>query len=293
MKFNEKLKALREAKGLTQEDVASKLNISRQSVSKWEQGINEPDFETTKKLCQILECSLEELIDDDKEIILSKEERNINISNRLIYISFGLLIAGFLMVFGLIGAASEEVIIRWGVDGPVIGSKWFLFTSYIPLSLGLLVACLFKFVFSKKDPYRKNPLLNGIVVLISIIILITATFIVAGLMIKDHHKDYPATFNLLVVGVFAILSGIGPFTHPKFNKRNPFFGFRTSFTLESDYAWNKVNSFASIVLTAASVIGLVLSIIFIEYDWDVYFVLVVLGALIPVAFYHAILRKGY
>ena len=58
MKFNEKLKSLRESKGYTQDEIASKLNIARQSVSKWEQGINEPDFDTTKKLCQILDCSL-------------------------------------------------------------------------------------------------------------------------------------------------------------------------------------------------------------------------------------------
>ena len=46
MKFNERLKFFREKKGYTQDEIASKLNISRQSVSKWENGINEPDFET-------------------------------------------------------------------------------------------------------------------------------------------------------------------------------------------------------------------------------------------------------
>ena len=49
MKFNERLKFFREKKGFTQDEIASKLNISRQSVSKWENGINEPDFETLKK----------------------------------------------------------------------------------------------------------------------------------------------------------------------------------------------------------------------------------------------------
>ena len=49
MKFNEKLKFLREKRGYTQEEIAHKLNISRQSISKYENGINEPDIETIKK----------------------------------------------------------------------------------------------------------------------------------------------------------------------------------------------------------------------------------------------------
>lgn len=66
MEFNEKLKALREAKGYTQEDIAGKLNIARQSVSKWEQGINEPDVETLKRLAEIFECSVDELLSEEE-----------------------------------------------------------------------------------------------------------------------------------------------------------------------------------------------------------------------------------
>lgn len=54
MKFNEKLKALREEKGYTQEEIASKLNVARQSVSKWEQGINEPDLRRLKNYARSL-----------------------------------------------------------------------------------------------------------------------------------------------------------------------------------------------------------------------------------------------
>ena len=80
MKFNERLKYLREKKGYTQDEIASRLNISRQSVSKWENGINEPDIETIKKLCNILDCSIVELIDDESKIITTKEAEAININ---------------------------------------------------------------------------------------------------------------------------------------------------------------------------------------------------------------------
>lgn len=67
MEFQQNLKALREKKGLTQEQLAEQLGIARQSVSKWELGINEPDLETLTRLCAILECDYEDLLEKKEE----------------------------------------------------------------------------------------------------------------------------------------------------------------------------------------------------------------------------------
>lgn len=45
MKFNENLKYLRKKEGITQEELAERLNVSRQSVTKWESGQSLPDIE--------------------------------------------------------------------------------------------------------------------------------------------------------------------------------------------------------------------------------------------------------
>ena len=62
MGFNENLKRLRQRKNLTQDQLAEKLYISRQSISKWEQGVAEPNLETINKLTEILSCSIGDLI---------------------------------------------------------------------------------------------------------------------------------------------------------------------------------------------------------------------------------------
>ena len=62
--FGSNLKVLRESRKLSQEDLARKLSISRQSISKWEQGISYPSILYLNPLTKILNCSLEELLKD-------------------------------------------------------------------------------------------------------------------------------------------------------------------------------------------------------------------------------------
>ena len=62
--FGTNLKTLREKKNLSQEDLARKLQISRQSISKWEQGISCPSILYLVPLTKILDCTLDELLKD-------------------------------------------------------------------------------------------------------------------------------------------------------------------------------------------------------------------------------------
>ena len=48
--FNENLKMLRKRKGFTQEELAIKVNVVRQTVSKWEKGLSVPDAEVLQKM---------------------------------------------------------------------------------------------------------------------------------------------------------------------------------------------------------------------------------------------------
>ncbi len=64
MKFCEKLVVMRKKNNMSQEQLADRLNVSRQAVSKWESGNSVPDMTKIMELCKILNCSLEELVDD-------------------------------------------------------------------------------------------------------------------------------------------------------------------------------------------------------------------------------------
>ena len=64
MRFYEKLPKLRKSNNFSQEQLADKLGVSRQAVSKWEIGNSYPDMEKMLQMCKILNCNLEDLMDD-------------------------------------------------------------------------------------------------------------------------------------------------------------------------------------------------------------------------------------
>ena len=69
MSFNEKLQKLRKEKGFSQEELADKLEVTRQSVSKWESGQTYPEMDKLLAICKIFNCTLEEITNDEiKEI---------------------------------------------------------------------------------------------------------------------------------------------------------------------------------------------------------------------------------
>lgn len=62
MTFGEKLTRARKQKGLSQEELAGKLDITRQTISKWELDQSTPELSYLKRLCEILEVSADELL---------------------------------------------------------------------------------------------------------------------------------------------------------------------------------------------------------------------------------------
>ena len=84
VEFGEKVKHLREEKGMTQQTMAESLYVTRQAVSRWECGARYPDLLTAKKIARILDVSLDELLSGEeikekieKEPVLAKPVENI------------------------------------------------------------------------------------------------------------------------------------------------------------------------------------------------------------------------
>ncbi len=60
--YNNKLYELRKQKGFSQEELANRLNVSRQTISKWEVGESTPDMENLVAISELFEISLDELV---------------------------------------------------------------------------------------------------------------------------------------------------------------------------------------------------------------------------------------
>lgn len=64
MRFNEKLMSIRKIKGLSQEELGMELQVSRQTISKWESGQSYPDFQRLVMLSDYFDMTLDELVKD-------------------------------------------------------------------------------------------------------------------------------------------------------------------------------------------------------------------------------------
>lgn len=76
MKIGEKLYNYRKQKGLSQEEVANMIGVSRQIISKWEQDISVPRSDNLKKICEIYDISYEDIFGKDQK---EKRKKKVNI----------------------------------------------------------------------------------------------------------------------------------------------------------------------------------------------------------------------
>lgn len=74
MTLGQRIKKLRNEKGLTQKDLASQMNVAFQTISKWEADTNEPDVATLKQLAKIFECSVDDLLSEEEPINNKEKE---------------------------------------------------------------------------------------------------------------------------------------------------------------------------------------------------------------------------
>ena len=100
MKFGDNLKRVRKMRKISQEDLADKLGVSRQSVSKWETGENYPSMQNIVCLCDIFKCKMNDLVHEsfedidfmDKEIKMSvvklneKEQNRMKVLSKILYL---------------------------------------------------------------------------------------------------------------------------------------------------------------------------------------------------------------
>ena len=89
MEFHVKLQELRKQNGLTQEELAKKLFVSRTAVSKWESNRGYPGIESLKNISKLFSVSLDDLLSNE-ELLSIAEESGSKKTNGIIDLIFGL-----------------------------------------------------------------------------------------------------------------------------------------------------------------------------------------------------------
>ena len=120
MNFNEKLITLRKQKGLSQEELGAELNVSRQTISKWESCQSYPDFQRLVLLSDYFGLTLDELVKD----IDVQEVREKNINNEKLS-----------SIYNDVGTAKK--VIKWYL---IIALLISIVVVFIPLTIFVLKA---------------------------------------------------------------------------------------------------------------------------------------------------------
>lgn len=108
--FGENLKAMRKAKGYTQEELAIKINVVRQTVSKWEKGLSVPDADVLSQIAEVLDTKVSVLLggtiteETDKDAVaeqLAKISEQLAIKNRrskAIWKTIGMIVLAIMLL---------------------------------------------------------------------------------------------------------------------------------------------------------------------------------------------------
>lgn len=108
--FGENLKAMRKAKGYTQEELAIKINVVRQTVSKWEKGLSVPDADVLSQIAEVLDTKVSVLLggtiteETDKDAVaeqLAKISEQLAIKNRrskAIWKTIGMIVLAIILL---------------------------------------------------------------------------------------------------------------------------------------------------------------------------------------------------
>lgn len=97
LEFNEKIQELRKQKGLTQEELAEILFVSRTAISKWESGRGYPNIDSLKAIAEFFNITIDELL-SSKQLLSIAEQDSMAKTQQIRDLTFGLLDLSFLLL---------------------------------------------------------------------------------------------------------------------------------------------------------------------------------------------------
>ena len=176
MEFNKKLQELRKQNGLTQEELAASLYVSRTAISKWESGRGYPNIESLKAIAKFFSVTVDELLSSGEVLTIAEEDnkRKAKHFRDLIYAPLDLCIA--MLLFLPLFAKKADGIVRSvsliALDGVQPYLKIAYFTVVIlMIVMGILTLALqnCQWMILVKNKAMISLMLGSIAVLIFII----------------------------------------------------------------------------------------------------------------------------
>ena len=184
MEFNEKLQELRKSKGLTQEELAEKLFVSRTAISKWESGRGYPSLDSLKEIARFFSVTIDDLICSDEMISVAENEKR-EFADKYVSLICNVLdilpvILLFIPAFGN-GSGSSETVSLFGLSGITPWVKTvFVVIIGITILNGICGAIIANF---NKPVWNRHRLVTGVVLsIVSVTVFIVTRQPYAGIV---------------------------------------------------------------------------------------------------------------
>jgi len=275
MNFGENLQTLRKLNNYSQEDLADKLQVSRQAVSKWESGTGFPETEKLISICDLFDCSMDELVkgkisidsNSEKEVydtFMNKFSRSISFATMLILIgtTIFLTLLGFDENNNMLGIVVLLIFVVFAVPIYIIkGIEMESFKSKYPKLSNFYSQ---EEIDNYNNKFSKMIALEVSIILIGVVVLMTTI----ALKIFNENSTFPVSILMCFVSVavpLLINTGIqkDKYDIAKYNREN---------SIWSKGELDKVGKYCGVIMIITTIMYLLISFIFKiwEISWIVF-----------------------
>ena len=172
MEFHEKLQELRKNRGLTQEELAEALYVSRTAISKWESGRGYPNIDSLKEISKFFSVSIDDLLSGEKLLSIAEKENQSNIRS-LCDLLFGMVdVCAFMLIL--------LPLYPNAVDGYIHSVNLFAYTEITPFNRfiywvlfgSLIMIGVVKILLTKLGIKKGHKILAGLSMLLNILMVL-------------------------------------------------------------------------------------------------------------------------
>ena len=281
MGFSENLQILRKMKNMSQEQLAERLDVSRQAVSKWESGNGYPETEKLISICEIFDCSMDEIIKGKFSADVNGEKKSyeklMSKFSKGIALAIGIILLGTTILLYFAGIpGTEELKEKNEIMGVVILLLCVLIAVPIFIILGMQ-----REEFIKKNPKLANiyseeenekfnsKFQKSLAGSVALILLGTILLIfVSGMKLVDEESTIPVVILMAFVTIavpIIVYFGIqkDKYDIEKYNKEN---------SEEYKKENSKVGKISGVIMLIATILFLISGLIYNMWyiNWIVY-----------------------
>ena len=196
MEFHEKLQELRKNRGLTQEELAEALYVSRTTISKWESGRGYPSIDSLKEISKYFTVTIDELLSSEKLLFIAENENKLNIRN-MCDLLFGMVDVCFFILVALPLYPNT-------MEGYVYSVNLFAYTEtaqlnraiYWCLFISLIFLGSFKVALTKYKPEISYKMLTDVSMILNVLTV---------LFLALTREAYAVTVSFLLLIIKGIL----------------------------------------------------------------------------------------